>query len=279
MKSTLRTRSNGLGVLRDGAGTDVLLIGGLADDASVWDAQIPALIQRHRVARYDARGVGGSPTPPGPYRLAELVADALEVLDAAEMERAHLVGSSLGGAVAQRLAIDHPERVRTLTLSGSWVRADRAFRALLSSWIWAAERAGGVGELMQTVNRWAYGADAWNSGAVDEAIARAAIAEVRAGRQAWRWFQDAFTWTTWAALEHDSAAELPGVDVPSLVIVGAQDAILGERHSRELADLLGGRLEIVPGSGHQPFQERSIVFNGLLTGFLAVNEAREVLAA
>jgi pimeloyl-ACP methyl ester carboxylesterase len=277
--TSLRTARSGLRVIQEGTGSDVLLIGGLADDAAVWDAQIPALIQRHRVTRYDARGVGGSPTPPGPYRLSELVQDAVDVLDTAGVERAHVVGSSLGGAIAQRLAIDHPGRVRTLVLSGSWARADRAFRSLLSSWIWAAEQAGGVGELLQTVNRWAYGADAWNSGSVDEGIAQAAIAELRAGPHAWQSFREAFTWTAWAALEHDATAGLPGIEVPALLLVGAQDAILGERYSQELAQLLGGRLEVIPGSGHQPFQERSIVFNGLLAGFFAVNEASEVLAA
>jgi pimeloyl-ACP methyl ester carboxylesterase len=64
------------------------------------------------------------------------------------------------------------------------------------------------------------------------------------------------------------------------VLVGERDAVLGERYGRELVELLGGgRLEVIPGAGHQPFQERPTVFNGLLEGFLAVGEAGEARAA
>jgi 3-oxoadipate enol-lactonase len=269
-----------LRVASEGVGSDVLLLGGFVEDGSIWQAQMPMLTRRHRVTRYIQRGLDGTAVPPGPYRLSDLVEDALAVLDAAEIDRAHLIGSSLGGVIAQRLAIEHPERVRTLTLNGSWARADRALRALLSNWLWAAERARGVGELLQIVNRWLHGSEAWNSGAVDEAIAQAAIAEVRAGPQAWREYRDAFTWNTWAAFEHDSTAGLLSVKVPSLVIVGQHDVVLGERYGRELAGLLqGARLEVIAGAGHRPFEERPQVFNGLLEGFLAVAEARAELAA
>lgn len=276
----LRTDRLGLAVTQDGAGSDVLFIGGLADCASAWDGQASALSADFRVTRYDVRGVGNSPTPSGPYRLADLASDAVEVLDAAGIARADVVGSSLGGAVAQRLAVDHPERVRSLTLSGTWARSDRAFRALVLSWIWTAERASTVEELLLTVNRWAYAPETWNSGAVDDAIAKAAIAEIHAGPSGWSRFRDAFTWTAYAALEHDSTDYLPAITVPTLLIVGAADAVLGERYGRQLAELLpDSHLEVVPDAGHRPFAEQPERFNALLTSFLERQEPRVPRAA
>lgn len=277
----LRTRGAGLRVTQEGAGDDVLLIGGLTEDASAWEAQAQALTAAgRRVTRYDARGIGVSPTPPGPYRLADLVADAVEALDASGIDEADVVGSGLGGAIAQHLAIEHPERVRTLTLSASWARSDRALRALLLNWLWTAERATGVDELLQSVNRWIYAPDAWNSGAADDSITQAVIAEVRAGADGWRRFRDAFTWTAWAALEHDATAGLARITAPALLIAGAQDAVLGDGHTRELAALLrDADIEVLPGAGHRPHQEQPAAFNARLERFLTASADRRALAA
>lgn len=270
-----RSQRVGLRFHQSGAGAPVLLIAGLADDAAVWAAQISALSRTFQVTRYDARGLGESPTPPGPWGLGDLVDDAVDVLDSAGVPAAHVVGSSLGGAIAQRLAIDHPDRVLTLTLSGSWARADRAFRAVLSSWLWTAARAGSIDELLGVLDRWAFAAPAWDSGMVDEAIVAAVIAEVRAGGpESWRAFRQVFEWTAWAALQHDSTAQLPGVAARTLVLVGSEDAILPPRYSRELVELLpDARLKIIDDAGHKSFQEQPAIFNDLVREFLAPRDA------
>ena len=75
------------GLAHDGAGRDVLLIGGLADDASVWDAQVAALRDRYRLTRYSTRGADGSPAPPGPYQMSDFVDDAIAALAAGGSSR------------------------------------------------------------------------------------------------------------------------------------------------------------------------------------------------
>lgn len=275
-----RTTRDIPGLAHDGAGRDVLLIGGLADDASVWDAQVAALRDRYRLTRYSTRGADGSPAPPGPYQMSDFVDDAIAALDAGGIEQADIVGSSLGGAAAQWLAILHPARVRTLTLVGSWTRSDRTLRALLQSWIWSAERSRSAAELLQTVNRWAYGSLAWNSGAVDDAMAELEASELRSGSRNWESFRDTFIWSAWAALAHDSAEALSTVTVPTLLVAGEEDAVLGARYSRELAALLpDSRLELIAGTGHQPFQEDPASFNALLESFLAASAAHQAIAA
>lgn len=270
----IHTEGLGLRVEQDGRGPDVLLIGGVAQDASVWNAQLPDLVGAHRVTRYDPRGFGGSATPPGPYSLADLTADAVAVLDGAGIAGAHVVGSSLGAVIAQRLAVEHPARVHSLTLSGGWATPDRALRSLLSGWLWTAAHAASREELLAVVDRWSFTAATWNAGRGDEYLARAAELEAReGGRDAWARFRDAFRWTVWAALQRDAGG--PGrIRAPSLVLAGDEDIVAGRRHAEELAARLSdARLEVVEDAGHHPFIEQPRATNDVLLRFLTADTA------
>lgn len=97
----------------------LLLSNSIATDLHMWDAQIPALSQRFRVLRYDARGHGGSGAPAGAYSLDRLGRDVLELLDALRLDRVHFLGLSLGGFVGQWLAVRAPERIDRLVLSNT----------------------------------------------------------------------------------------------------------------------------------------------------------------
>ena len=94
----------------------LVLSNSLGSTTAMWDPQVPALAERLRVVRYDHRGHGGSPVPPGPYELADLGADALALLDRLGLERVHWCGLSLGGMVGMWMAINAPERIDRLVL-------------------------------------------------------------------------------------------------------------------------------------------------------------------
>src|SRR5690606_40457187 len=93
----------------------VVLLGSLGSNRSMWDPQVAALSADHEVLAVDLRGHGESPTGTGDYTIAGLAADVLALLDRRGRDRVHLVGLSLGGAVAQWIAARHPAMVRTLT--------------------------------------------------------------------------------------------------------------------------------------------------------------------
>ena len=104
---------------RTGAGAPVLLVMGLGMNATGWWRTIPVLAERHTVVAFDNRGSGRSDVPDGPYSTELLADDAIAVLDAAGIERAHVYGISLGGMVAQQIALRHPERVDRLVLGAT----------------------------------------------------------------------------------------------------------------------------------------------------------------
>ncbi len=112
--------SHRLRVQVEGSGSPTLLcLHGLVDSAAIWDRLAPGLARRGRVIRLDQRAHGASEAPPGPYERADLVADVIGVLDALGVERALLVGHSMGGIVAMATALAKPERVAGLVLIGS----------------------------------------------------------------------------------------------------------------------------------------------------------------
>jgi 3-oxoadipate enol-lactonase len=101
---------------RRGAGAPVVLVHGLGYARWGWEPVADLLAERFEIVLLDNRGIGQSEAPPGPYTVAEMAGDVLAVMDDAGLERAHVVGTSLGGMIAQELALAHPERVDKLVL-------------------------------------------------------------------------------------------------------------------------------------------------------------------
>jgi 3-oxoadipate enol-lactonase len=94
----------------------VVLSNSLGSTHRMWDAQVAELEKRFRVVRYDTRGHGASPVPDGPYSIDDLADDLIALLDRLDVERAHVVGLSLGGMTAMRFAARHPERTARIAL-------------------------------------------------------------------------------------------------------------------------------------------------------------------
>lgn len=114
-----------------GPGTPLLLIAGLASDAISYTFQIEPLNQQHRLLLCDNRGVGRSPKPPGPYTIAQMADDILEFLPD---QRVHILGHSMGGAIAQHLAAHHPEKVDKLILACTQQSFHGRTLAIVESW-------------------------------------------------------------------------------------------------------------------------------------------------
>ena len=99
-----------------GEGPPLLLIMGWGGNAATWKPQLPGLAERFHVIAFDNRGAGRTKAPDGPYTIAQMADDTAGLLDSLELPSAHVFGISMGGMVAQELALSHAERVRTLVL-------------------------------------------------------------------------------------------------------------------------------------------------------------------
>jgi pimeloyl-ACP methyl ester carboxylesterase len=119
----------------EGDGEPLLLIMGTGADHRFWSAQVPAYAKRFRTIVYDSRGVGRStvPTDPTTCSMAGMADDAAALLDALEIDSAHISGLSLGSTVAQEMAIHHPQKVKTAQLHGTWGKSDEWFIRMIET--------------------------------------------------------------------------------------------------------------------------------------------------
>src|SRR5579885_3627835 len=124
----------------DGEGDPLLLLMGLGGEHHGWDLLRPELVRRHRLVLLDNRDAGVSDEATGPYGIADMAADALGVMDQLGIERFHLLGASMGGAIAQQVALQAPYRVAAMVLVATWARTDGFLRAIFGGWRRLAER-------------------------------------------------------------------------------------------------------------------------------------------
>ena len=242
-------------------GPNVLLIAGLGDPAEAWASQLDHLAATHRVAAFDNRGVGRTPLPATALTVASMADDALEVMDTVGYDTAHVIGFSGGSVIAQELALRHPGRVDTLTLVGTWARADRYFRAMFEAWRWMAEHAPTPRAFYEAFFVWVYTPRAHESGLVATIVDEALRFPHQQSVDAFHRQLDAF-------LAHDALHRLPAIEAPTLVVAGELDLVCPPRLGRIVADAIdGAHFELLTGEAHQPFQESPERFHDLLRRF------------
>ena len=250
-----------------GAGDPLLLIMGFGGDHLAWAFQVPVFAERHRVISFDNRGAGQSSAPDVPYTTRMLADDAVGVLDALGVERAHVLGVSMGGMIAQEVALNHPERVRTLQLHCTYARPDAYMRALMDGW--RAVRAKATPEeWMRNVALWLFSPRTFaERPEFIEAIIQTALTSPHP-----------FSWTGFlrqgdAVRAHDALGRLPTLACPTLVSVADDDVLVPPRFARELAAAIpGAALRTIDGAGHAYFWERPDVFNAMCLDFIAAHE-------
>jgi len=237
---------------RSGSGPPLLLIMGMSGTALHWgESFLEALRRDFEVIAYDHRGVGASSRLQGPVTIVEMARDAVGLLDALHIESAHVMGISMGGMIAQELALAHPERLRTLTLGCTYcggVGSVLISRGL-SERLTAAVMSGGREGLLRAAWEANVSAalvndeDAWAEFLAIGRTRAVAIPVIMAQSQ--------------AILAHDTSRRLAGLEIPTLVIHGTADEILPVQNGRVVASHIpGARLEIYEGAGHLFFWEQ-----------------------
>ena len=219
----------------------------------MWDPQLDALTERFRVLRYDTRGHGESPAPPGPYSVEELSGDALALLDRLEVERALWAGVSLGGMTGLWLAAHAPERIERLAACCTAAHLppvdmweDRA----------ATARSEGMGALAEaTLGRWFSPTFHESDPDTVERFRVDLLATPPEG----------YASCCIAISRHDVRDRLGSIEAPTLVIAGENDPATPPDKAEEIvAGVPGARLEVLPGAQHLANVELPDEVNGLL---------------
>lgn len=242
-------------------GEPVLLIQGLGADLRGWAAQRYALSRRYRLVLVDNRGAGRSGTPDGPYDLEVMAADAVAVLDAEGVSSAHVMGASMGGVIAQIIAVRHAARARSLVLACTACH-HRPWRVeLLESWADLAEERG-MRALTAEALRWLVGPRHHARFRLPFGLVGPLVRNIPG--HAFAAQARAIT-----AMSDELREELRSLAVPALVIVGTQDILTPASDSEELAELIpGAELSIVPGAAHGVMIEAAGAFNDRVLAFL-----------
>jgi pimeloyl-ACP methyl ester carboxylesterase len=262
--------ANGIEIYVDqvGQGPDVLLIGGLGDTVESWQFQLEGLADRYRLTAFDNRGAGRTAVPEGPATSAAMADDAAGVLRALEISSAHVAGFSMGSAIAQELAIRHPELVRSLVLQSTYARADALFRAQLEFWRWLPEAAPSERAFFEAFFTWVYTPRAHADGTVSEIVEDAMAFPHQQSVEAFQAQVD-------ACLTHDTTGLLSQISVPVLALASEYDIILPPRVGRAVAaEIPGARYELLDGEAHQPFQEIPEKWNAHVDSFWREVEGR-----
>lgn len=245
----------------EGDGDPVLLVMGLGYPGSMWYRMLPYLTDRYRAIWFDNRGVGATGVVPGPYSIEEMADDAAAVLDAAGAKRAHVVGASMGGFIAQELTLRQPERVRSLVLACTHCNGLQAVPPPPETLEMIVTRSSMTPrEAAEAAVPFVYAAD----------TERAAIDEDIAVRMRQPTDPKGYALQLQAAMSHGGTyLRLPQIGVPTLVVQGSEDRLVSPANAPVLAERIpGARLVIVEGASHILFTDRTEEVGRAVRSFL-----------
>jgi 3-oxoadipate enol-lactonase len=239
----------------------VVLVNGVGDDLAAWGGQLPDLLTADlRVVTFDSRGVGQSGQPPGPYTSRQMARDTKAVVEALALDPFHIVGVSMGGAIAIEYVLAYPGDVRSVVLANTYATPDPFTYAAFETWGLVAERAG-IPTLMRLMAPWIFSPGFYER--EPDTLARFLV-EMQASVQP----ATSFVAQIGALLSHDAAERVGSLGAPTLVLVADDDIIIRPALSRRLFDALpNGEWIAVPG-GHAAFWEDPGPWNRAVIAFI-----------
>ncbi|MEW6271804.1 MAG: alpha/beta hydrolase [Thermodesulfobacteriota bacterium] len=258
-----------------GSGDPLLLVMGLAADSQAWMFQIPDFAKRYRTIAFDNRGVGRSSKPAGPYTVHAMADDAAGLLEFLAIPRAHVVGVSMGGMIAQELALRHPGKVRGLVLGCTYPEPDNDVEQrrqfTLGQLGGSVDESGTMKIDVSTINPLMFLQQmlptVFNQEFIDRELPK--MMQIFAGALQWGFSMEAILGQVAAVMGHRTTDRLHQIKSPTLVITGDADRLVPPANSDILArEIPGAKLVKIPGGSHGFNFETPELFNREVLSFL-----------
>jgi 3-oxoadipate enol-lactonase len=245
-----------------GEGHPFLLISGLGNDLNSWASQVPEFAKKYRVIAFDNRGSGRTDAPDQPYSIRMMMEDTVGLMDALRIEKAHVLGVSMGGYIAEELAITYPGRIASLVLATTSVGPYLVKISILEAWAREALRGMRPLAFFQIMLPFMFNDRCFETPEVLEM----AVGTI-AGHSSTPPHILARQMT--ACIEHDARDRISRIAAPTLVLAGKEDPFVPFSLSEELAaSIPNARLEVLDGGGHGFSGATAEKFNRAVLEFL-----------
>jgi 3-oxoadipate enol-lactonase len=248
-----------------GTGEPLLLIMGLSYPSRMWHRSRPVLANSYRTIALDNRGVGQSDVPPGIYSIALMASDAAAVMDAAGVESAHVFGVSMGGMIAQELALQYPSRVRSLILGCTAAGGPHAVQAESAALETLMRRDLTPEESKEAILPFIY----------DPATPRQRIDEDMVIRMKWYPTPQGYQGQLQGIFGWEASSHLAQITAPTLVIHGESDRLIPPANGRLIAERIrDAKLVLIPQASHIFATDQPAAAHHAILEFLAAQQPR-----
>jgi len=253
---------------REGTGSPILFIAGLSVGQQLWAPLVEHLSHQYECITFDGRGIGQSSKPPSGYTIPDLTRDALGLLDSLSISRAHVVGMSMGGLIAQDMALQRPEIISGLVLVGSFAKTSARGDLIQETRKMMQKRLSPY-EYFLVQATWMFAPDTLSKPGFAEDYARKAADNPHPQAK------HAFEQLADGARQFDTRARLKDISRPTLVLVGEEDIMATPSQSRVLAEgIPGAEMVVLPNLGHFLTSEDPKKFADCVDSFLKRVDAR-----
>jgi len=247
-----------------GSGDDLILIGGLTSDHQVWKSTLREFAKHFRVTIFDNRGAGQSDTPDYPYTMEMMANDTLQLMAALSISRAHIVGHSMGGGIAQQIALMAPEKINKLAIVCSRSKPNALAKIVFSTREKLIEKNVGDDLVAQYMMPFLFGNDFLNKPLLTKGFIQWTL------RNPFPQSALGYQHQLQASNQRDFSDQLSQITTPTLVIAGEEDMLMRPKQAEIMSKALkNGTFVMIPNCAHMPHVEKSKEFLDIILQFLA----------